>query len=205
MNYKYIEKLVNDCKAGDKSAKENLVQEFKPYILNLCSRTFIHGYDFEDIQSECYRILFKCVSLYNPSKHRFVAYATNGIKNSIFDLIRKYNTRKIFEGSETLILSNQLENTLKSDCMSAEDIVCENSDYEEVRLAIKNLTLPEQNMINYLFFSINTPHSSKPTVKEYSKLNNLEYSCALKRRNVIFKKLRNFILKRENGGEYYGN
>ena len=96
-----------------------------------------------------------------------------------------------------MILSNQLEDTLKSDCISAEDTACEHCDYEEVRLAIKKLTQTEQDMINYLFFSNNISASSKPSVSEYARLNKIEYSCALKRRNTIFKKLERFISKLE--------
>lgn len=77
MNYDYIENLVIKSKDGDEESKEKLVNEFKPFIINLSKRTFIHGYDFEDIMNECYRILFKCVSYYKPNTQRFVAYATN--------------------------------------------------------------------------------------------------------------------------------
>ncbi len=188
MNYKYIEKLVKDSKDGNENAKEKLVNEFTPYILNLCSRTFIHGYEFEDVKSECYRILFKCVSLYNPESHRFVAYATNGIKNSIFDLIKRYNSRRIFEGSEALILSDQLEDVLVSDCMSAEDIVCQSADYDEIRAAIKSLSDHHQEMINYLFFN-GESYSKENTLKNYADMKSIKYPCALKRKNAALKKL----------------
>ncbi len=94
MNYDYIEVLVKESKDGNEESKKKLMEQFKPYILNICKRTFIHGYDFQDIENECYRILFRCVEIYDLDKHRFVAYATNGIKNSINYLIKhnvKYN------------------------------------------------------------------------------------------------------------------
>jgi DNA-directed RNA polymerase specialized sigma subunit len=89
MDFNEIEDLVADAKSQNQQSKERLVEEFKPFIINLSNKTFISGYDTKDIQNECYRILFKCVSVYKLEKHRFVAYATNGIKNSINDLIRK--------------------------------------------------------------------------------------------------------------------
>ena len=88
MNYKYVENLVRLSKNGDMKSKERLLEEFKPFIINISKRTFIHGYEFEDIMNECYKILLKCISLYKLENHRFVAYATNGIKNNINDLIR---------------------------------------------------------------------------------------------------------------------
>lgn len=90
MNYNHIENLVRLSKAGDKYSKEELVKEFKPFIINISKKTFINGYEFEDIMNECYKSLFQCISLYRTENHRFVAYATNGIKNNINDLIRKH-------------------------------------------------------------------------------------------------------------------
>ena len=51
MDYDYIEKLVSDCKNGDKNSKEKLIEEFKPYIINISKRTFIYGYEFEDLMN----------------------------------------------------------------------------------------------------------------------------------------------------------
>lgn len=76
MDFKEIECLVAGVKSQNELSKERLVEESKPFIINLSSKTFISGYDNQDIQNECFRILFKCVSLYKLERHRFVAYAT---------------------------------------------------------------------------------------------------------------------------------
>ena len=55
MNYDYIENLVRLSKTGDNHSKEKLAEEFKPFIINISKRTFIHGYEFEDIMNECYK------------------------------------------------------------------------------------------------------------------------------------------------------
>ena len=80
MDYKTIEKLALESKKGNKKSKEKLIEEFKPFILNLSAKTHIDGYNIYDLQNECYAILLKCVNKYNPEKHRFVAYGTNAIK-----------------------------------------------------------------------------------------------------------------------------
>ena len=49
MNFNYIESLVTKAKNGDVSAKEIIFEEFRPMILNISKRTFVHGYDFSDI------------------------------------------------------------------------------------------------------------------------------------------------------------
>ena len=83
MNFNYIESLVAKAKNGDVSSKEIIFKEFRPMILNISKRTFVHGYDFSDIEHECYATLLKCIKIYDLDKKRFVAYATMAIKNNI--------------------------------------------------------------------------------------------------------------------------
>jgi len=104
MDFDYIEDLVTKCKNNDVAAKEKLAAKFRPLIYNISKRTFIDGYDIRDIQNEAYKSLFKCVSTYNLEKHRFVAYATNAIKNNMGDLIKRIKTRRSTEGYKFCIL-----------------------------------------------------------------------------------------------------
>ena len=80
MDYNEIESLVKLAKANDKNAKEELVVQFTPLILNLSKKSFVNSYEFADIKNECYHTLFKCLSLYNPEKYRFAAYQQNQLK-----------------------------------------------------------------------------------------------------------------------------
>ncbi len=90
MDYKYIETLARKAKDGDVHSKEQLAEEFKPFIINLANKTFIHGYDFYDLQNECYHSLFKCLSLYN------IKYSTaQKRKKRIFNKIQQYLMNKI--------------------------------------------------------------------------------------------------------------
>ena len=114
MDYNDIENLVNLAKANDRNAKEELMVKFTPLILNLSKRSFVNSYEFADIKNECYHTLFKCVSLYNLDKHRFVAYATNAIKNSVNFLIRVSIRRNESDGPTAFILDGKLENTIYS-------------------------------------------------------------------------------------------
>ena len=51
MDYDYIEMLVLQAKNQDYNAKEKLVDEFTPFIVNHALKSFIYGYEFEDIKS----------------------------------------------------------------------------------------------------------------------------------------------------------
>ena len=55
MDYDYVENLVKKSKANDKTAQEELLKEFEPFIINISSKVHLNGYDFDDIKSECYK------------------------------------------------------------------------------------------------------------------------------------------------------
>ncbi|NFE75193.1 sigma-70 family RNA polymerase sigma factor [Clostridium botulinum] len=186
MDLKYVEILAKKSKHGDNLSKEKLIEEFRPFIRNLSRKTFIHGYDKEDIENECYKNLFKCLNSYNLEKHRFVAYATNGIKNNLNDLIKRSKNRDNSEGSSALTLTDNLEHTLPSNNLNLEEILCNKCDLEILKSAIKNLTEEEQELIDFIFFKNNT-------VRLYSKLKNLCYSTAAKRKIVALRKIGEII------------
>lgn len=89
MDYKHIESLIISTKAGDTLSLENPTEEFTPLIKNICRKTHLPGYIQEDPEQECIISLMHCIEKYTPSHHKFVAYATNGIKNNLNYLIKK--------------------------------------------------------------------------------------------------------------------
>ena len=187
MNYTQIESLVKSSRQGNHTSKELLAEAFKPFILSISQKTFINGYDFYDIQSECYKILFNCVSLYKPENNRFVAYATSGIKKSLNDLIKKSKNRSHAEGNEALILCGYLEHLLPSEIPTTEEVLCEKADYEIVISALSKLPSKEKDLITYVFLENNT-------VRAYAALHNINYSTAIFIKNnalkILFKEIK---------------
>ena len=188
MDFDYIETLVTRCKNNDEKAKEKLAEEFRPLIYNISKRTFIDGYNSHDIIQECYQSLFKSVSMYNLEKHRFVAYATNAIKNNMGDLIKRIKTRKSTEGSDALSLHNDVEKEFPELEISTETSLCEMCEYEDLKLALKNLTEEEKELIDFVFYR-------NYTIKEYAYIKNMCYSTAiLKKKTILMKILNNISL-----------
>ena len=182
MNYDYIENLVKQCKAGNESSKEKLIEEFRPFIINLSKRTFIPGYDYDDFKNECYRILFRCILLYKIESHRFVAYATNGIKNSINDLIRRNIQTNNIHGSGATVYDNYVEETYKADTLEITDILCSEYDNDCLKYALNKLTQDEIDLIHHLFYE-------NKTLKSYTNKKGICYSYAVKKKRYILDKL----------------
>ncbi|GEP64187.1 sigma-70 family RNA polymerase sigma factor [Clostridium beijerinckii] len=188
MDFNYIEVLVTKCKNNDEEAKEKLAEEFRTLIYNISKRTFIDGYNAHDIMQECYQSLFKSVYMYNLEKHRFVAYATNAIKNNMSDLIKRIKTRRSTEGNDALSLHDNFESNLPSEEISTETSLCEMCDYEDLKLALKNLGGEELELIDFVFYK-------NYTVKEYAYFKNMCYSTAIqKKKNILMKILNNISL-----------
>ena len=177
MNYTYIETIVKQCKSNDESSKELLAEQFRPFIINISGKTFIHGYDRNDLINECYKALFHCIELYNPEKHRFVAYATNGIKNNLKDLIEKYKRRSSSEGSEALTFTDKLEHYLLSEEGHIDENLCINTDYNLVRIAVNELEPLEKELITFVYLN-------NRTVKEFSILKIITYNAAIALKNT---------------------
>ena len=186
MDFKEIEDLVIAAKAQNELSKEKLAKEFTPFIINLSNKTFINGYDTKDIQHECYRILFKCVSVYKLEKHRFVAYATNGIKNSINDLIRKSKNRNSSEGFEALTLSDNLEHILPSTDCGLDEMLCNKADFELSKEVFDNLSKEEKELITFVYFKNNS-------LQTYAYWKNMCYSTANRKKRTILKKMKQLL------------
>ncbi len=188
MDYNYVESLAIGAKQGDEKSKELIIKEFESYISSISRNTFIYGYDVSDIKSECYKTLLTCLKLYNVKSHRFVAYAITGIKHHLNYLIRNDNYRSIFEGKKVFSLLDNDENSLVCSDLTAEETICEQSDYEFLVTIIDNLNKEEKNLISFIFYRDNT-------VKDYARFKNIPYTTAIYRRDIILRKLRSHILK----------
>jgi RNA polymerase sigma factor (sigma-70 family) len=190
MDFIKIENLVILSKKGDNKAKEELVEAFTPFILNLTKKSYVNGFEFEDLKNECYKTLFKCVQLYNPERHRFVAYATNAIKNSINHLIRVSIRRDDSEGPRTLVLDDKLDQVLCCDMNFIDDKLCKTSFNKDLRTSINQLTTDEQQLIDYVFFK-------GYTLKGYATFMGISYNRAITMKfNVLNKMKKN--MKRED-------
>ena len=183
MNFNEIEKIVLAAKMGNSQAKEALVKEFTPLILNLSRKSSITSFEPEDIRNECYKTLFNCVRQYASDKHRFVAYATNAIKNSVNELIRKSVRRCGAEGITSLISNDKLDNSLFSAIIGIDNFVINRLMKSQLQNVLKSLDTAERELIIHVYFK-------GSSLKRYSEITAIPYSVALKKKAAVLSKLR---------------
>lgn len=186
MNYEFIECIVRNIKKTDsKESKEDLVNEFLPFINSICKRTFISGYDIADLQNECIVTLLECVSKYNVNAHRFVGYAGNSIKNTLNLLIRSAAIKQKYTSLSDFSLNSTI-NDISSDEASLDEIIILNSDNAIIQSAIENLNNDEKHLFNHLFINENTLY-------DYSCKKHFSYTTAKKKKKQLLNKLKKNI------------
>lgn len=186
MDYEIIENLAKKAKSGDQKAKEELINAFKPFILNLSKKTFISGYERSDIENECYRILLKSLSKYDTDTHKFVAYGTNSIKNGIYDLLRRNEqSQKSGNSFTTVSFDSALENNDIN--IPYVDPTINSENKFALNKALNSLDEKEKALIDYVYYK-------DKTVKEYSEKLGLNYKTCLKQRKRILSKLSSKLL-----------
>ena len=173
MGLNLFEELVRKTKNGDKEAEKELYEKFRPLIVNLCKKSFIEGYTFEDIYQECYLALSKAVSYYNVDKHRFFGYALTAIKNQI-----NYKIRRSIPEKEA--------NFYVDDFEFVEDIILK-SDYDTLLKSLKNLDEKEQRLIKQCFFR-------NKSYRQYAKEVHLTYSQVMFIKRKALTKLQKQLL-----------
>jgi len=182
LNLINVERLARLSKNGDVKAKEELAEEFKPFILNLSKKSYIHGFEFEDIRNECYKSLFNCLKHYIPDKHRFVAYAIRSIKNTVALLARHSQKRVNTDGPASVPIDETLENLLSYDMGLVEDEIIRKIVVSKLKKAVNALTEDEKILVDYVFIK-------KHTLTQYSYYRNLTYSKTVNMKNAIINKL----------------
>jgi RNA polymerase sigma factor (sigma-70 family) len=183
MDFAAIEDLVQLAKGDDKKAKEELMREFTPFILNLSKKTYVYSHEFTDVINHCYTALFKSIRLYNPEKHRFVAYATMAIKNAVRQLIRESVKHAPLEGSPALIMDSSLEKVLFLTSEDPCEIVLAKLNISQLKACLENLSAKEQELIKFLFFR-------GASLKNYSRVSGISYASAVKLKRTILWKLK---------------
>ena len=186
MNYKHIESLLLSAKYGDIFSVEKLTEEFTPLIKSLCNKTYLSNYSKEDLQEECYLTLLKCIKTYNPESHRFVAYATNAIKNNLNYLIRKNLKHKEITSQDCLTSNGYLEDLNLSSKDKIDEELLHSHTKKSILEAIKTLSYEEKELFIYVLLK-------KNTLKSYSELKNISYSSTSKIKAKVLRKIAEYI------------
>lgn len=152
-----MSELIKNAQNGDKSSSEEILKRLKGFIYSKCLKTYIAGYDIEDLVSECNLAVLKAVYKYDVSKSSGAAlsYLTTTVLNCLKMLIRSYTSKPIAtslnqkteEGGNTEIMDMLLDEE------DVESIVLSNIDREDIKLITEKLPQRQRELIEAIYFN----------------------------------------------------
>lgn len=179
--------LIKKSNDGDKKAKEDIVEYFKPMINKLVKATYIAGYEDEDLHQMAVITLLRVIEKIDLKKYQCVeGYVYRSIKNYFYTqrvrainigVCLSLNYKDDEEGD------NELIDTLVGDCDVEEQCMLK-EDIRKVKCLLGELTEDERN------FLIEIYSSGYGGIMEYSKAHNKPYNKCYKLKERLLKKLR---------------
>ncbi len=183
MELEYVEQLVYELKNENINTTEEIIELFSPFIINLAKRTYINGYTFEDIKSECYKSLLYALNKYKVGNKSFAKYAFTAIRNNLNDLIRRRISHYESDGQCALTLTDNLEYILVSEdeplCETAYKNIC----FSTLKNIISTLNKDEKELLTFIYVQ-------NKSLASYSVLKNINYYKARYLREQLLKKLK---------------
>lgn len=181
-----LKELVLKAKENDVSAKIEILNKFKPYIIKQCNKIYLKDYTFEDLVQISFLSLLKAIEKFDIKKDNFVSYATITIKNNLNYLIRQkaklnYEVSIFKETGENIEFIDTLKDNLET-----ENSIIQNETIKALMIAVDSLSKEEKYIIKSIYFN-------NISLKDLSKKLNIKYITLAKRKERILKKLKTLI------------
>lgn len=186
MDINLLESLVKKAKTGDKQSVEVIFKEFTPLIINLSKKVHIPGFDYYDINNECYLSLLKAIKRYelkNSKDAKFVIYATLAIKKNLYYLIEKNIKTSKPSGEDYLEFNEKIDLNLNFSTNNIEDYIKELNNKDFIKKIVSSLNDEEKNLFSFLFIE-------NKSISDYAYLNNISYIYGYKKKNNLVKKIK---------------
>ncbi len=184
MDINLLEDLVLLAKNGDIKSKEAIIKEFTPYIISMSKKTFIPGFDYGDINNECFISLLYAIKLYDGNKNtRFVYYALSSIKNNLNYLIKKQ--LRLSKPNGNSLVDFDFENISTN---NIEDYLHDRNNTELINNINSSLNKDERELFNFLFVN-------NKSLSEYAYEHNISYNYSYKKKNKLQNKIKDLYSK----------
>ncbi|AOR25020.1 sigma-70 family RNA polymerase sigma factor [Clostridium taeniosporum] len=191
MNFKEIENLVIEAKKGDDEALLKLMIQFKPFIFKTAKSFNIKNYDTFDLVQIGYIALINAVDKYKNGSNSFCSYVYASIKNCMRCTARNNkkhkNTLSINAPIKECNSMNDFTELFESN-INLEDDFIKKEKALEVQSIISKLDPKDLELIFLVYYN-------GFSFKEYALKKGLNYFQVIKRKNAIFKYIKNELLK----------
>ncbi len=184
------ESLIIRAKEGQKSALEEIIKVYMPYIIKWSKRIYIKGYDEEDLIQLGYLVIMESLKTFDTTKGNFTKYITKIIDNKYKNLISKFEN-KTYEASLNYIINSTEESyeAYIAEDFSIEDDYIKEEELKELRIALDKLSPLLYDIIEHVYIK------RQGTLKQYGEDKNIPYSTLKLWHKEALKKLRWYLEK----------
>ncbi|WP_252236986.1 sigma-70 family RNA polymerase sigma factor [Clostridium sp. CH2] len=191
MEYKDIENLVMEAKNGDDESLLKLMVQFKPFIFKTAHSFNIKDYDTYDLVQIGYIALINAVDKYKNGSNSFSSYVYAAIKNCMRCTARNNKKHKNILSINAPIGEYESLNDFTEFFESNVDLELDFIKKEKalkVQSIISKLDPRDLEMIFLVYYA-------GFSFKEYALKKGLNYFQVIRRKNAIFKYIKNEIIK----------
>ncbi|NFT93667.1 sigma-70 family RNA polymerase sigma factor [Clostridium botulinum] len=191
MEYRDIEKLVIEAKKGDDESLLKLMVQFKPFIFKTAHSFNIKDYDTYDLVQIGYIALINAVDKYKNGSNSFSSYVYAAIKNCMRCTARNNKKHKNILSINAPIGEYESLNDFTEFFESNVDLELDFIKKEKalkVQSIISKLEPRDLEMIFLVYYA-------GFSFKEYALKKGLNYFQVIRRKNAIFKYIKNEIIK----------
>ncbi len=151
--------LINEFKAGNDFALEELLKQNKPLINQIARKYFLIGAEIDDLIQEGMIGLYRAIVTFDVSKDiNFKSYAKVCIERAVFNAIKSANSKKNLPLNQSVSLSLQDDSESDDDDDVVAYITWDDSDPESILInrenysklfekATQNLSVFEKNVL----------------------------------------------------------
>lgn len=179
--------LIKKSNEGDRRAKEEILEYFRPMINKIVKTTYIAGCDKDDIEQIAIIVILKAIEKVDLSKYKNIeGYVYSSLKNYFYTqrarainmgICLSLNYKENEEGNDELIDNLAGECDVEEQCMLNEDI-------RKIKDIMKDLSEEERN------FLIEIYSCGYGGIRAYSKAHNKPYMYCYRLKERLLRKMR---------------
>ncbi len=186
--------LLLKAKEGDKTAMEEIIKRYTPFVIKTARSIYVRGQEVEDLIAIGQGSIIKAVNMYDTERENaFTTYVFNTIRRTLYLLIR--SSVKDAKCCSLQSLNNEgceLIDVLAGDEDIEEDMI-KKEEKAMVAKALRKLNQREKEVIYWFYFE-------NRSLRDYANLKGICYRTAVDRKKKALMKLKKCLEEMDFSG-----
>lgn len=186
--------LLLKAKEGDKTAMEEIIKRYTPFVIKTARSIYVKGQEVEDLIQIGQASIIKAVNMYDTERENaFTTYVFNTIRRTLYLIIRS----SVKDAKCCSLQSLNSEGCELIDILAGEENIEEDMVEKEEKAmlarALKKLNEQEKEIIYWFYFE-------KRSLRDYASLKRICYRSAIDRKKKALMKLKKCLEEMDFNG-----